>query len=211
MFDQYVSLGRNCEIAFQFRRIFQKDHAHYFHWLVTPFDCLLDILENDFEGAFAKENLLVTDDPDMILDRRYRIKYHSPFRKELGRNLSGPRFDALHAEALAKYEFLAQRFRDLAASDRRVAYFVKVDEADARGKARALRALLEGRYPGHDFRLVILQRAEQAEDDWGEAWIANRYLERFAPFSHAADGHVPSWDRVFAEFPLKPGALANAA
>lgn len=211
MFNNYVSLGRNCEVAFQFRRIFKKDYAHYFHWLVTPFDSLLEILGNDFEGAFAKENLVATDDPDMIVDRRYRMKYHSPFKKELGRDLSGPRFDALHAEALDKYRFLAERFRTLAGSGNKVAYFVKVDEADARSKAVALRDLLSGRYPGHDFQLVILQQAELAEADWGERRIANRYLERFAPFNRAGDGHVPSWDRVFAEFPLKPGALASAA
>ena len=209
MYDNYVSLGRNCEAAFQFRRLLGRDVAYYFSWLVTPFEALIAVIGDDFAGTYRKENLQVTADSDMILDTGTGLKYHSAFRKELGRTLSGPRFAELYAESARKYAFLAQRFRDLAGSANRVLYFVKTDEEGVRGKAVRLRELLAARYPAHDFTLVIVQEQGRGEDDWREPAIRNRYVERFAPVSRANDGHVPSWDRIFAEFPLRPGAMSQ--
>lgn len=209
MYDNYVSLGRNCEAAFQFRRLLGRDVAYYFNWLVTPFEALIAVIGADFAGTYRKENLQVTADTDMLLDVGTGMKYHSAFRKELGRTLCGPRFEELYAESARKYAFLAQRFRDLACSANRVLYFVKTDEEEVRGKAIRLRDLLAARYPAHDFALVIVQEQGKAENDWREPGVCNRYVERFAPVSRANDGHVPSWDRIFAEFPLRPGAMAQ--
>jgi hypothetical protein len=210
MFDNYVSLGRNCEIAFQFRRILGYDVAYYFNWLLTPFDALIEVIRADFTGTYQKANIEVTANPGMILDRQYGIKYHSAFKKELGRNLSGPRFDELYEESARKYSFLAQRFRELASSPNRVLYFVKTEEDGAKDKSITLRETLASRYPNHDFSLLVLQTESNAEDDWREPRIFNRYLERFAHPNRANDGHIPSWDRIFLEFPLRPGAMPKS-
>ncbi len=203
MYDNYVSLGSNCEPAFQLRRLLGRDAAFFFNWLVTPLDTLVAVIASDFAGVYAKENLQPTADAGMVLDVGSGLKFHSAFRKELGRNLSGPRFDELYAESAAKYAMLAERFRTLARSTSRVAYLVKTADAEARAKTVMLRDVLSDRYPDHDFTLVVLQTSDREEADWGEARIRNRYLARFADFSRAHDGHVPSWDRIFAEFPLR--------
>jgi hypothetical protein len=209
MFDNYVSLGHNCEGAFQVRRLLGRDVAYYFNWLVTPLDALVEILRADFAGAYDRANLRVTADVGMVLDAGYGMKYHSAFRKELGRALEGPRFEALHAESAAKYAMLAERFRELARSTNRVLYVVKTAHEAARDGAAQMRDILAARYPDHDFQIAVLQTSDRQEPDWGEDRIHNRYLARFADPSRAHDGHVPSWDRVFAEFPLRPGAMAR--
>ena len=211
MYDNYVSLGSNCEAAFQLRRLLGRDVAFFFNWLVTPLDALVGVVSADFAGVYAKENLQATADAGMIFDAGSGLKFHSAFRKELGRELSGPRFDALYAESAAKYAMLAERFRALARSTNRVAYLVKTADAEARTKAVALRDVLRARYPLHDFTLVVLQTSDREEADWGEARLRNRYLTRFADPNRAHDGDVPSWDRVFAEFPLRPDAPTGAA
>ena len=137
----------------------------------------------------------------MIFDAGSGLKFHSAFRKELGGDLSGPRFDELYAESAAKYAMLAERFQALARSPNRVAYIVKTIDAGARTKTVALRDVLSAAIPDHDFTLVVLQTSDREEADWGEARVRNRYLARFADPNRAHDGHVPSWDRVFSEIP----------
>lgn len=207
MYDYYVSLGYNCEVAFQFRRVLGRDVAYMFNWMVTPLDSLHRIVANDFEGSFLKENIEVTADPDMLLDRAYGIRFHSPFRKELGRDLSGPRFEALYEQFQGKIALFKERFRGLAASRHRVLYVVKTDEERARERLAAFRDLMRTRWPEHDFEILALQLRGKEEPAWPEPRLHNRYMRRFAPTSDAPDGHLASWDKVFAEFPLKPGAM----
>jgi hypothetical protein len=206
MYDNYVSLGRNCEVAFQFRRLLGKDVACYFNWLWTPLTSLVRIIDNDFAGAFEKDHLEATQDK-MVLDHVYGIKYHSPFWKELGTELSGARFHELHTQALGKIELFKNRFRTLANSKKNVLYFITTTELDARERAAELRDILVARYPHHDFRVLVLMTEDRREADWAEDRIHNRYLERFAPVLQASDAHQPSWDRIFTEFPLAPGAM----
>ena len=207
MYDNYISLGSNCEVGFQLRRWLGRDVATFFNWLVTPLDALVKVIEADFAGVYAKENLRPTGDEEMIFDAGSGLKFHSAFRKELGRNLSGPRFDELYAESAAKYAMLAQRFRTLAQSSNRVAYLVKTTDEEARHKTMAVHDVLKAHYPDHNFTLVALQTSDREEADWGEANVRNRYLTRFADPSRAHDGHVPSWDRIFSEFPLRAEAV----
>lgn len=206
MYDNYVSLGRNCEVAFQFRRLLGKDVAYYFNWLWTPLNSLVHIINNDFAGVFEKDQLEATQG-GMVLDRAYGIKYHSPFWKELGTDLSGARFHELHAQAMSKIELFKHRFRTLGQSPKKVLYFITTAELDARERAAEVRDILAARYPRHDFRVLVLMTEDRREAEWPEDRIHNRYLERFAPVLQAADGHQPSWDRVFAEFLLAPGAM----
>ena len=62
MYDNYVSLGSNCEAAFQLRRLRGRDVALVFNWLVTPIDALVSV-RPDFAGVYAKENLQATKTP----------------------------------------------------------------------------------------------------------------------------------------------------
>lgn len=45
-----MSLGANCEVAFQLNRAFPLRREHLFDWKVTPLKALLGLLENRFVG-----------------------------------------------------------------------------------------------------------------------------------------------------------------
>ena len=47
LFDHIVSLGANCEVSLQLRRTGRFATGSVFDWLVTPFDGLLAILQDD--------------------------------------------------------------------------------------------------------------------------------------------------------------------
>lgn len=204
MYDSYVSLGSNCEPAFQLRRLWGRDISSYFNWMVTPLPALVDILEADFEGLFARENLVPVHDHTMVRDTRFGVAFHSPFHARLGAVFEGPEFDRMHAIHLAKLAYLAAKFRAQAKGETRVLYIHKTDIDDPRPQAARLREVLRARYPAHRFDILLLQTADRAAPPWDEPQVINRYLRRFAPVDDARDGHIESWDAIFAEFPAAP-------
>lgn len=212
MYDYYVSLGENCEAAFNFRRILGKDISSYFNWLVTSLDSLIKIVSDDFDGDFEKGNLYYKhDQTSMVTDRKYNISHHNTFKDG---QLSGVEFEALYTNQVEKLSLLKRRFRALANSDQSVLYFIKVSAMtgikDVQKKCAHFRDLMTKTYPDHKFDIVVLQDKDRIEPQWDEPNIFNRYVDRFAPFNNVPDFHKESWDRIFNEFPLNPGAMANA-
>lgn len=214
MYDHYISLGENCEAAFNFRRVVGKDISYYFNWLVVPIDALIKIVSDDFEGDFERGNLYYKGEQvSMITDRKYNISHHNPF-KEIDGVLSGAAFDDLYGKHVEKLALFKRRFRAVAKSQMFVLYFIKASDLtgaknDVRSKSRMFRDLMRKQYPSHKFHIVVLQERGRFEPQWNDDGIFNRYLERFAPFNNVPDFHVESWDRVFSEFPLNPGAMDN--
>lgn len=206
MYDHYVSLGANCEPAFQFRRLWGRDVSGYFNWMVTPLPALVEVIAADFGGLFAPGSLEPVHEHTMVRDTRFGVIFHSPFHARLGARFDGPEFEQLHRGFLGKLDHLAAKFRANALSDDRTLYVVKTDIAGPRAHAARLRDLLRARYPRHRFDIAVLQTADRSEADWREERLFNRYLRRFAPIDDARDGHLESWDRFFAEFPARPPA-----
>lgn len=204
MYDSYVSLGSNCEPAFQFRRLWGRDVSGYFNWMVTPLPALVEVVAADFQGLFARENLEPVHEHTMVRDTRFGVTFHSPFHRRLGSTFEGPEFDQLHEGFLGKLAYLAAKFRANAQSNASTLYILKTDLPDARAHAGRLRDILLARYPDHRFDLLVLQSADRSEAQWDEPRMFNRYLRRFAPVDDARDGHLESWDRIFAEFPATP-------
>lgn len=198
-YQHYISLGSNCEIAFQFRRVLQQDSSSFFSWNVTDCSALLRLLKTRFEGVAELGNIRPHSHPSMLLDTRYDYLFHNPFAT--GEPSEDPQFDTTWAAYRSKVEYLVAKFLRDAASDDRTAYFYKTDEEDVRGKARLIRDALQDLHPKDNFDLVIIQTRDREEADWGETRLRNRYVRRFAPFDDATDGHVSSYDAIFREFP----------
>lgn len=198
-YQHYISLGSNCEIAFQFRRVLQQDSSSFFSWNVTDCSALLRLLKTRFEGVAELDNIRPHSHPSMLLDTRYDYLFHNPFAT--GEPSEDPQFDTTWAAYRSKVEYLVAKFLRDAASDDRTAYFYKTDEEDVRGKARLIRDALQDLHPKDNFDLVIIQTRDREEADWGESRLRNRYVRRFAPFDDATDGHVSSYDAIFREFP----------
>lgn len=195
--DHYISLGRNCEPAFQFRRVLQEDHSGFFSWNVTEFNALLSLLEADFADIMQSDNLIYEGNGDLVRDKSHEYHFHW-----VDADLS-----EIHGETEAlkshqsKAEYLIKKFKTILSSSESKVLFYTTEESDVRDRAGKVVSLLRDKFLAQNFKLVVLQPAARREDDWGDPFIANRYLDRFAPWADATDGHVRSWDAVFREFP----------
>lgn len=198
-FSNYVSLGSNCEIAFQFRRILGRESSSFFSWNVTSFAALSSLLSSRFSGILEEQNLS-PHGHGMVRDNFHDYLFHTPF------STPNPSDDPDFAKNLAnhrsKARYLIDKFTSQAASGEPIVYFYRTEEEDAKAKAMVVRDSLAGMHHRDNFRLVIIQAESRREDDWQEACIANRYVLRLAPFNDATDGHVSSYDRIFREFPF---------
>ena len=61
-FDLMISLGEKCGCALYLRKFKLRDHSYPFDWLCkAPFEKRIELIVNDFEGFFLKENLKKID------------------------------------------------------------------------------------------------------------------------------------------------------
>ncbi|MBB5693048.1 DUF1796 family putative cysteine peptidase [Muricoccus pecuniae] len=208
-FDYYFSLGVNCQAAFQIRRVLGKDSASFFSWNVTKLGSLVSLLESDFSGILEKENLSPQPGTGLIYDNSHQYSLHSPFKE--GDVWEGESYEENYAAFRQKMEYLVSKFRKIARSGQKVAYFYVTQENDrVVDQSKRVRDLLLKAHQGRSFELVVIQDKSRREASWNEPNIRNRYLDRLAPWSDATDGHVKSWDRIFAEFAhADPMRLAN--
>ncbi|WP_082501294.1 DUF1796 family putative cysteine peptidase [Methylobacterium sp. Leaf88] len=201
-FSEYVSLGNNCEVAFQIRRVLGRDSSSFFSWNVTPLGSLESLLRSKFSGILSRENLSIHGSGALINDSSHHYKFHSPFADAF---MGDSNFEVQYEELKKKFDYLTLKFLRKRTEIENVAYFYKCDEHSTKidfqiavVKIRDLIAEIQG---NNSFKLVFIQDEAFREEDWGLDNIANRYLKRLAPWADATDGHVQSWDRIFREFP----------
>ena len=203
-FDNYVSLGNNCETAFQIRRVLSRDSSSFFSWNVTMVDPLLSILSSNFANVVQLENMTNVPETGLMHDASHDFHVHSSFATKDFR--TEPGFEESFRDLTAKFDYLKTKFAEDAASDKRTVYFYKTEaREDIRVKAQSLRDVLARFHGGNRFALVIVQPLSALEPPWSDDCIYNRYLRRLAPWEDATDGHVMSWDAVFREFPHRDG------
>ncbi len=93
------------------------------------------------------------------------------------------------------------KFFETAATGDRVVYFHTTRGLAVRTKSLALRDVLDTLHPHLNYELVIIQEQDRAEAPWGEQRLHNVYVERLAPYHNVLDAHLPSYDRLFRQFP----------
>jgi len=208
VFANYVSLGRDCEVGFQLKRVLGAQEAGFFNWNITDAPALLALLQHDFSGILEAENLSLYGGGSLVHDRSHNFMVHHEFDTELFSQ--APDFDRKLEKLRDKFVYFIEKFRETAASPDKTVYFYKCFHSEARDLATALQPLLARYHGDNPFNIVVIQTQDRFEPDWGLPGIHNRYVKRFAPHEDTPDAHVPSWDNIFREFPHKRGLrLAN--
>ena len=211
-FSHYVSLGNNCEVAFQFRRVLQGDSSSFFSWNVTELPALSSLLQSRFSGILDWSKINCRSDAELIDDPSHNYKFHSPFR-----NIQDKPDEVINAAQVDykhKVDHLLSKFYQQGKENSRILYIYKHDGLQVGKELQGLLANIVASLTdvaGYgNFLLVVVQHEERREPDWGDTVLKNRYMKRLAPWSDATDGHVLSWDAVFREFPHSAGlTLAN--
>ncbi|MEB3356529.1 MAG: DUF1796 family putative cysteine peptidase [Synechococcales bacterium] len=204
-FDTYISLGNNCEAGLQFRRIGYEESS-FFRFTFAPFESVIELIKNGFEGVFQKENLVPSADK-MVTDSRYSISFHSQLISEM--QVNGKRvfvesldFDSIYRKEYEKIQYFIEKWNKVVSSDKTVLYFIKGERNTGRERAQLLLDTMASKYPGHQFSIIYLQLADFREEDWKIPNLFNRYFPKFAPISSAFDADIKAWDNLFEEFPL---------
>jgi hypothetical protein len=196
LYSEYVSLGYNCEVGFQIRRVLGREDSSFFNWNITHMAQLKSLLASRFSGILKPDNLEQHADGGLVLDKSHGHLFHSPFATP--NPFEDDKFEAHLEEYRNKTNYLIDKFYDV--SGKRRCYFYKSEVDVDRKDCTYVRDEL-AKLGNDDFSLVILRHRDLTEDPWGEDQIYLRYLRRLAPWDDAADGHIDSWDAVFREFP----------
>ena len=88
--DRVISLGTNCEIAFNLRRHFGIERAYPFDWWFTPLDAVASVLASRFAVDIDRDNLQAVGGGRSILNRKYRILHHHDFPRLPGSRCPSP-------------------------------------------------------------------------------------------------------------------------
>ena len=210
-YDAVVSLGYNCEISFRLENFFGKINAMPFSWAyVLEREKFPQVLEN-IEPLFAGEVRLLDD--RMILCENTQIKFH-PRYEVLQKD--GKITEASLAEAVqelkSRVEHLKKKFVELAESDKRTLFLIKLENKGEEDNVRFVRAVTEALrkiYRSGSFTLVVLAEKDAVTpglQGLEEEQVKIRTLKRFAPRKHTdIAGDVKGWYRILREMTGESG------
>ena len=173
VYDEIVSLGGDCPLAFNLRRTFGITDAFPFDWWVTPLPALMAWLEDPSVQRLYDPSLLepvVRDDVvEGLRNRHYGIVIQHEFPKSED---GGVRSDwREHLEApRTRSQHLLDRFLALPSTAKRVLFarsFVEAEQQAFAGRIPELmaevRTLLESRLPGLDFDLLLVNSPDEVD------------------------------------------------
>ena len=151
-----ISLGHDCDVAFQLRMHGEENVAHFFDWLSTPVDGIVQILNADFDVFYADHLSLDTSStPHHVVDRMTKVKFFHQFPLHNGNVL--PNFLMFYDGFIRKFTALAERFRHYVTSGP----VTLVRQAIVEAEALALEAAFFARFPGADARFLYIVEPNQ--------------------------------------------------
>lgn len=109
-YQKIVSLGSNCEITGNIRLYFQVEEAYPFDWWIVPHHALLKILNDKFSGLFDEHNIVVAEDKNSVIDKKYNMLYHHDFNRDENDNIIVDSLVSQLPNLKEKYRHLQQRF-----------------------------------------------------------------------------------------------------
>lgn len=103
MFKNYVSLGGACDVAKGLKKYYLRSQSGPFDWLVSPFEGVIDCIENQFEDFLVRENLdLDLENKRHFKDRKYDFTYLHDVKNNL---------DEEYFEIKTKYNRRIEKFK----------------------------------------------------------------------------------------------------
>lgn len=207
-----ISLGYRCQVALQLRIHNLRKEAFPFDWMITPFESLYRLLENDFEDFLQPEKLIFRK-RFLYQDDWGEFKGSYPHIWESKYNLLLRHdFDLLdnfieqYSVVASKYERRIIRFYNTLNSGKHVYFFRRVI---TKNQAQVLRDLLVKKFPTLSFTLVAISYYPEAKQDWTIPNVKNFYVPIPSPYNRS--GSNAAWGKVFKQLGLveEPVHISN--
>ncbi len=194
-YDVIINLGRDCQVAYQLNINGLRKYALPFDSLITPYQALLGMLENKFEGFLDPDNfeLVVNEQGEKyILDKKYGARLIHDCK--------------LQADFLDDYEIVAIKYQRRI--DRLIDLITMSDnpifirKGITQEQAQQLRDLLRDIRQGRPFLLVALcDDMQEMVFDWHIDSVAHYYLRQPEPYSWKGD--PLAWQEIFNDLGLE--------
>lgn len=201
--NRFESLGENCEFGFLLRS-HQFVSGGLFRWAFTPLHSLIHILEADFEGVYALDQLRPRFGA-MVQDTRYDILFHSQLTSEQEpdgsrRFTASPREqEEIHANEKSKVDYLVAKFRRRLAEERLI-LVLKAFAPPPPEQLRALQAVLRPALRRRGSCLLLVTPAQDGQRPGGVRWCGGQLLQGTVAFmapGESADAlDYANWNRV---------------
>jgi hypothetical protein len=190
-FSAVISLGTDCQAAYQIRRFFGQDRAFVFDWLVMTPAAVAASIRDGFRvpiepGRLASHGTFVRD---AVTGTRFHHDFSDPAD-----------FLASLATVAAKYAFLAARTAEAAAGD---ALFVL--RTSSAGGARAVADALTDSVPG-PWRLLVAHTAPMVFE---HPRVVLSLLSGDPPATGSWRGNDGTWDDAFRAAASAAGGLVG--
>lgn len=198
MFDEYVSLGCNCEVGFQMAWRTGKESTGFFDWRIADPENVLALLRTGFFGLLHPGRIVQGENAAMLADCRTGFQFHTPF--PAGADFrSHPGFAAVIANERAKFQHMARKFLNPIG---RRCYLMKLRPAQTVDRDTLLEIVDRLDRIDPDFHLVVVRGPEWEGHDFSIRRVSARTLGFIAPMHEADKGDTAGWHRIFDEFPL---------
>lgn len=192
-YDEVVSLGFACQVAYQTKLNGFRTHAYPFDVLITPYESMLLFIVNKGVNFLEPSNLHVLEVLPggvlSVLEKGYNIQMIHDFTLNF----------ANYNQVKAKYDRRIKRFFDLLASNKRV-LFIRINLNYY--QAIELDNILHTLYPQLPYTILALNDDEQSKQDWHLERVRNFYLR----WTGGWDGDYARWKEILNHFKLAPTA-----
>lgn len=194
-YDEVVSLGDTCQVAWQLELNGIRKFAYPFDWVCTSFKSLVGFIEQ--KGAhfleFDKISVMgvYPGNPTrlQVVDLVYGIVFYHDF-------LASPPL-ANYNDVKAKYDRRLKRFFDLLNSNKKVLF---VREGFMREQIEFLDHLLHSTYPNLKYTILAVSDREDFKESWKLDRISNFYLPQ-NPWNWQGDS--AKWKEILTQFKVK--------
>lgn len=187
-----ISLGINCQPAYQMRLHGLRYEAYPFDWIICPFTALITLIENKFEHFLEPKYLILVknEKEKCILNTFYGIKFVHDFR-----------LDESFMEDYEKvYEIYSRRierfYQRMNESSRALMIRRKITKIEA----QQLKEVLQKLFPKNDFLIIAIDNSAEIKTDWQINGIINWYMS-ITP-AQTWKGDTSLWTELFSVLKL---------
>lgn len=187
-----ISLGFNCQVAYQLRLYGLRYEAYPFDWIICPFNAVIKLIEDDFKYFLDPQYLkfIHTENQKHILNTYYDIKFLHDFR--------------LSESFMEDYESVKETYT------RRIErFYQKMNESSPallirkkinQEESLQLKQVLSNKFPHSNFTIIAVDNNHQIMTNWNIPQIINYYMPQAAELTWKGDPKL--WEQLFLKLNL---------